>query len=62
MTREQTLSEALRRMVQAVNKLGEFNADQITYFEADVTKDSEAQRRWKELNDAGVQAVQALAN
>jgi hypothetical protein len=61
MNREQQLSDALRRLVQAVNRLGERDG-KLTYFEHDVTKNSEAQRRWKELNDAGVQAVQALAN
>lgn len=61
MSREQTLSAALRRLVQAVNSLGEMDGTR-TYFEHDVTKNAEAQRRWQELNDAGRQAVQALAN
>lgn len=61
MSREQVLSDALRRLVQAVNRLGELDG-QRTYFEHDVTKNAEAQRRWQELNDAGRQAVKALAN
>lgn len=59
--REQTMHDALRRMVQAVNRLGERDG-LLTYFEHDVTKNAEAQRRWKELNDAGVQAARALSN
>lgn len=59
--REQVLSDALRRLVQAVNQLGERDG-KLTYFEHDVTKNSEAKKRWKELNDAGRQAAQALAN
>lgn len=61
MTREQALSDALRRLVHAVNSLGERDG-KLTYFEHDVTKNGEAQKRWKELNDAGRQAVRALAN
>jgi hypothetical protein len=61
MSREQNLSDALRRLLQAVNRLGERDG-KLTYFEHDVTKNSEAQKRWKELNDAGQQAARALAN
>lgn len=61
MTREQVLSDALRRLVRAINMLGEIEG-QKTFFEHDVTKNAEAQRRWQELNDAGQQAARALAN
>ncbi len=61
MSREQQLSEALRRLLQAVNRLGERDGVR-TYFEHDVTTNAEAQRRWQELNDAGRQAARALAN
>jgi len=60
-TREQELSDALRRLVRAINMLGEIEGRK-TYFEHDVTKNAEAQRRWQELNDAGRQAARALAN
>jgi hypothetical protein len=61
MSRTQALSDALRRMVQAVNRLGERDG-RLTYFEHDVTKNGEAQKRWKELSDAVRQASSALAN
>lgn len=54
------LKAALIRYKAAVRALGEIGPNRVTYFEESVVKSAEAQRRWKELNDAGRQAAEAL--
>ena len=63
MTREQKISEALRRLLRSVEALGKIDsAEKRTYFEMDVTKSGEALARWRELHDARMEAMSALAD
>jgi hypothetical protein len=63
MTREQKISKALRRVLRAVEALGQIDSvAKLTYFEMNVTKSSEALARWNELHDARMEAMSALAD
>jgi hypothetical protein len=45
---------SVHRYQSALRALGEISENRVTYYEDSPTKNPECQRRWKELNDAGV--------
>lgn len=45
---------SIERYQGAVRALGNIGENRVTYFEDSPTKSAECQRRWQELNDAGV--------
>jgi len=61
-TSEVTLSAASTRYMAAVKSLGErVPGKSYTYFEANFRDDDGCIERWRELNDAGVELNDALA-
>lgn len=63
MSREHRISAALRRLLKAVEALGQVEpVSRLTHFEASVLKSADTRARWKELHDARMEAMSALAD
>ena len=60
--RDVTLECSAIRVLSAIEALGQFTAEKITYFEASPLNDAESQKRWQELNDAGKFLRELLAH